>query len=228
LPQPLGVLGALADNTNPASLAARLRRQRTALMLSLLPPTGHQRIVDLGGEARFWTSYVTPEQLARLDIVCVNKDEQQGANGRPGISVVVGDARRLPQFGDNHFDLAVSNSVIEHVGDFEDQRAMAGEVRRLAPRYWVQTPNYWFPIEPHMLCPGFQYLPETAKRWLAPRWRLGWRDNRVPGLLEDTLAIRLLSARELKQLFPDAQIRRERVLGIAKSLIAVRGVCGKN
>jgi hypothetical protein len=84
---------------------------------------------------------------------------------------------------------------------------MAREVSRVASRFWVQTPNKWFPVEPHYMCPFYQYLPVSLRR-------------RFDGRRGDTLE--LLDARELQRLFPDAEIERERFFGLTKSLIAVR------
>ncbi len=70
------------------------------------------------------------------------------------------DGTQLP-FGDREFDIAFSNSVIEHVPP-ELQAAFAAEVSRVADRYFVQTPNRYFPIEPHYQLPLFQFLPRQA------------------------------------------------------------------
>ncbi len=48
------------------------------------------------------------------------------------------------------------------------------------------------------------------------RFTLGWQ---AKGEWEE---ITLLAARDLRRLFPDAEIHREKVLGLTKSLIAVR------
>jgi len=64
-----------------------------------------------------------------------------------GIANVVGDGRYLP-FRDGSFDIVFSNSVIEHISSPEDQQRFADEVRRTGRAYWVQTPDYRFPIEP--------------------------------------------------------------------------------
>ena len=126
----------------------------------------------------------------------------------PGSRFVRGDARALP-FDDDAFAIAYSNSLVEHLHP-GDRARFASEVRRVADRYWVQTPNRWFPVEPHVLLPGFQFLPEGAKRRL---WGLGMpRGEYEP--------IELLTARELRELFPDAVILRERFAGLTKSLIA--------
>ena len=71
----------------------------------------------------------------------------------------VGDAVDMPGISDGAFDVVFSNSVIEHVETYENQRRMAAEIRRVGRRYFVQTPNRHFPLEPHFLVPGFQLLP---------------------------------------------------------------------
>lgn len=118
---------------------------------------------------------------------------------------IVGDATALDH-PDRSFDLAFSNSVIEHLFTWENQQRMADEVRRVARAYWVQTPNYWFPVEPHYLIPGWQWLP------------LGARERMLRGARE----IRLLRRGELARLFPDASLLPERVGGLVKSWTATR------
>ena len=36
-------------------------------------------------------------------------------------------------------------------------------MRELAQLHWVQTPYRYFPVEPHFLFPGFQFLPLTVR-----------------------------------------------------------------
>jgi hypothetical protein len=108
-----------------------------------------------------------------------------------------------------------SSSTIEHVPK-ELQETFASEIWRVGRRYFVQTPNRYFPIEPHYQFPLFQFLPHRVQRVLNRRFTLGWQPK---GSWEE---INLLSSRQLKRLFPDAEIHRERVLGLTKSLMAVR------
>jgi hypothetical protein len=88
----------------------------------------------------------------------------------------------------------------------------------------VQTPNRYFPIEPHFLFPGFQFLPERAKVFMLKRFRLGWfprakTDEEALGYARE---ITLLSRRQFSQLFPDGRIIDERFAGLVKSFTAVR------
>jgi hypothetical protein len=101
---------------------------------------------------------------------------------------------------------------------------MAAEIRRLAPHYYVQTPNFGFPIEPHFRMPFFHWLPETMRASMLLRWRkIGFRRaetlERAMALVQE---IHLLTGRHMAHLFPDAKIRRERVGPFVKSLIAIR------
>jgi hypothetical protein len=136
---------------------------------------------------------------------------------------IKGDGRSL-EFDDNSFEIAYSNSVIEHVGCYEDQSAFAKEISRVGCRYYVQTPNRWFFVEPHLLTVFITYLPRSVLRKLVRYfsiWGLIMKptQKQVDDFLE---GIRLLDYREMRKLFPDAEILREKFLGMTKSLIAVR------
>src|SRR2546423_879242 len=104
--------------------------------------------------------------------------------------------------------MAYWTSVIEHVPP-SDRGQVAGEIRRVSGRYFVQTPNRWFPIEPHVLLPLFHLLPLRARR---PLWRLGVSKDPF----ED---VRLLGPRQLRKLFPDGVLVRERLGPLTKSLV---------
>jgi ubiquinone/menaquinone biosynthesis C-methylase UbiE len=97
------------------------------------------------------------------DVTIVNLDCRWSNSGN--IRYVRCDGTMLP-FSDGSFDLCYSNSVIEHVGDFDKMRLLASEIRRVAPSYFVQTPNRHFFIEPHFICPFIHWLPRRIYRRL--------------------------------------------------------------
>jgi hypothetical protein len=181
-------------------LAQRSRRRRLRLYREVLAPRAGEAILDVGCGEHGLAAFETGFEITGLDAV--------DRPGYPGARFVRGDARALP-FSDGEFAIAFSNSLVEHI-EPADRRRFADEIRRVGGRYWVQTPNRWFPIEPHVLLPGFQFLPQGAQRRL---WRLG-----VLGTPYEP--IHLLDAAELRGLFPDAVILRERFAGLTKSLIA--------
>jgi hypothetical protein len=184
------------------------RRQRMRLLERAL--SLHQRswVLDVGGTPYNW-------QHARVGprVTILNLD---GGD-------VIGDGRRLP-FRDRSFDVVFSNSTIEHVGDERDQSTFATEITRVGDRYFVQTPNRWFPIEPHLLTPLVHFLPMAARTRVARNFTLrGWLERPSP---EDAAArvasVRLLGPRDMRRLFPDAHLHKERWLGVCKSLVAIR------
>jgi hypothetical protein len=136
---------------------------------------------------------------------------------------VIGSGTALP-VRPGAFDIAFSNSVIEHVGSFEDQRRFAEQVRQAARSLWIQTPARSFPVEVHLLTPLIHYLPRRLQAPLVRNFTVwGWLSRPAPEVARSFVErTRLLSFREMQRLFPDCEIRRERFLGLTKAFVAVR------
>jgi len=217
------VIKGLADNSSGTSLATRMRRARFALFLSLLERLeGHLEILDIGGTQGFW-NLMTGGDPGDVRVTLLNIEHQPVSSAQ--FISAVGDARALPQYGNDSFDVVFSNSVIEHVGAYDDQRRMANEVMRVGKRYFVQTPNKRFPLEPHFLFPFFQYLPAAVRAQLVHRFDIGWY-KRIPSLAkarEEVDSIQLLTRRRFAELFPGAAIYEEKMFGLTKSFVAFRG-----
>ncbi|MBV9512070.1 MAG: class I SAM-dependent methyltransferase [Caulobacteraceae bacterium] len=208
-------------------LIAAARRRRAARLQDLIErlaaAKGGCRIIDLGGEPGYWKDFDL-ERLRALNvsIAIVNLAPQTVAD--PMFSFLQGDACSVAQFEDASFDLAHSNSVIEHVGEWDAMRAFAGEVRRLAPSYYVQTPYFWFPIEPHFMTPLFHWLPEPTRVQALLKRGFGHhaRERTVDAAIRTIRSARLLDRAQFAALFPDARYEHERAFGLVKSLIGVR------
>jgi len=105
-------------------------------------------IIDVGGNMYFWNVARSLGLVVPRRIVVVNLDTKEPRGDPTGALLVHGDACDLRDFKSGQFDLAFSNSVIEHVGDWGAQQRMARELRRVAKTYWIQTPDPRFLIEP--------------------------------------------------------------------------------
>lgn len=222
-PTPKRRFARIFDNTRNDSLATRMRRQRFAFFQKLLATLPRPlRILDVGGVGSFWerVGYV---DMPGVSVVLLNLTEVPTPG--PNFTAVAGDARAMTGFETGEFDVVFSNSVIEHLGTFANQRRMASEVCRVGKRIFIQTPNRRFPLEPHFLLPWFQYLPRPLQVALVQRADLGWYKRRPHYADAVTLVEehRLLSLRELRLLFPTARIYKERVVGLTKSFVAYEG-----
>lgn len=188
--------------------------QQFCLRFGITPETF---VLDLGGTPFNWS--LLPER-SKLVILNISPPLMQRESS---ITWIVADGRHLP-FKDGAFDIVYSNSVIEHLGSLENQRLFANEIRRVGHRYYVQTPNKWFPVEPHLITPFIHYLPKAMQKQLLRNFTI-WGLLTRPTIrqCDDFLReVRLLDKQELRDLFPNAEIWHERVFGITKSLIAVK------
>jgi hypothetical protein len=202
----------------PNSLGARMRARRWQLMAGSLPDLESMDVLDLGGRAETWRR--APARPRSVTVVNLEPSDRQDEDW---IRHVHGDACDPGLLDGEKFDFVYSNSLLEHVGGFARRVALAENINRLGTRHWVQTPYRYFPIEPHWLCPGMQFLPLSARITLARHWPL---DHTRPATTEEAaesvLWVELIGAREMRTLFPQSRVIFERVAGVPKSLIAQR------
>jgi hypothetical protein len=217
-------------DTEGASASTWARRRRHEKLLAEFPDLARMHVLDLGGEAHTWLdSTATPAEVVMLNIPWKAKQQEEQLAGRPEaawLKPMAGDACDPPaELRERRFDLVYSNSVIEHLGGHQRRRLFAYYAQTLGDHHWIQTPNRYFPIEPHWVCPGLQFLPPRGRAAVARVWPLGAFTSRRESLrqrLGDALDVELLSASEMRYYFEGSRIVRERVAGLAKSLIAVR------
>ena len=197
-------------------LQVLFRGHRMRRFVDLFDVRDGTRVIDVGGRKCNWTLIDK-----KPDITITNIEFDSYEDGR--FHYVRTDGDRLP-YPDNSFEVCYSNSVIEHVGDGRARAAFAAEIRRVAPHYYVQTPNKWFFSDPHTVGAFVHWLPKRWQRRLI-RWCTPWglidrpSQEKIDALLAE---IELLTVPEMRRLFPDATILKERFFGLTKSIIAVR------
>lgn len=207
------------SSDRPQSWGNRFRNKRFEFLrdkLDTLPKP--VRILDIGGLESFWTNRGYGDN-PNYQITILNLDARK--TSFPNINSIVGDARNLTAIADNEFDVAFSNSVIEHLYTFENQKLMAGEMQRVGKLHFVQTPNKYFPVEPHYVLPFFDFLPASVKYKVLTKTKLSrlkkWSHEDARQYVDE---IRLISYREFKSLFPRSKMYKEMFMGLVKSFTA--------
>jgi len=199
------------------------RVKRIQLFKSKIGPRISDRMLDIGGYPASWT--VHEPMVASIDSLNIHEvswDPGQAPDHH--ISILTGNGCDLGM-PDDSYDIAFSNSVIEHVGAWEDQVAFAKEVRRVGKALWVQTPARECPIEPHYLALFVHWLPRGVQRRILRYFTIwGWvgrpSQKEIDEMVDTT---RLITKKEMRVLFPDCDIYTERLLGIfPKSYVAYR------
>lgn len=203
----------------PSSVGAKRRARRAAWLSDTFPDLAEMNVLDLGGRVESWAT--VPVRPAHVHVVNLEPLPTELPDWAEADHA---DACELPRrILGRRYDLVFSNSVLEHVGGYERRRRMAEAIRELAPAYWVQTPYRYFPVEPHWVAPAMQFLPVPARVVVARRWPLAYTPGKsYEAAMRQVLTTELIGRAELRHLFPDAGIRNERLLGLTKSLIAIR------
>ena len=213
---------------DPHSIRYRLRSRRFAkvaqMVEELASSAGTVRILDLGGTRRYWEILGEPIEKFSHHVTILNRERVSTAGPADDrFTIVAGDACDV-HFSDNSFDLIHSNSLIEHVGDWGRMVAAGEEIRRLAPSYYVQVPYFWLPYEPHFQTLFFHWLPEQVRARLLMRFALGHYEkcSTMTQAMNFVQSARLLDKAQIAELLPDAETTFEKVLGVPKSIIAIR------
>ena len=195
------------------------RTKRMKNFVKVFQPREETEILDVGGTPYNWTIIDIKSKITLLNVSIPVEYNSLLDN----FIFIKGDGTNM-KYKDKEFDICFSNSVIEHLGTFKKQISFAREVRRVGRKIWVQTPARSFFFEPHWLGPFIHYFPVRVQRKLARYFTIrGWLMRPDQEYIDNFLSeLRLLTYKEMKQLFPDCEIRVERFLGMAKAYIAVR------
>lgn len=212
----------MASSDQPDSLGYNLRHKRFQIFEDLINknfPAGMTvHILDVGGTAYFWEDKNILLE-GRVKVTLLNLEAE--SNLPYGIKSIAGDATDLSQFEDAHFDLVFSNSVIEHLYTWKNQKQMAKECMRVGKKYFIQTPNKHFPVEAHYAIPLIQYAPKKLTYMVLTKTKISrlrkWSERDAQQYLDE---IRLINEKEMKKLFPNASIYKEKWLGMTKSFTA--------
>jgi hypothetical protein len=196
-------------------LQPAVRGRRMARFEEIFAPAPGTRVIDLGGTSEIWNLVKTPLDITIVNLPSVNL--KKSVKSHHQMTLVEGDATQLRDYTDNSFDIVFSNSVIEHVGGEANERKFAGEARRLAPSYFVQTPSVYFPIEAHTGIPFWWAIPRFVRARLNKRW-----EKILPDWNKMVVGTTVISRRQFQRYFPDGTMRTERVMGIPKSYYVYR------
>src|SRR3546814_49912 len=122
----------------------------------------------MGGTPEYWERVgLDFLRASNAHVTITNLHETELARGRRNVDLfdfAVGNACDLHQVPDRSFNIAHSNSVIEHVITWDNMKNFARETRRVAAWHYVQTPYFWFPVDPHFYkLPFYHWLPRPLR-----------------------------------------------------------------
>ncbi|WP_316862931.1 class I SAM-dependent methyltransferase [uncultured Cohaesibacter sp.] len=191
---------------------------------------GNAVILDVGGLLQYWM--MLEKNLAEKCHLIILSDEPQEstfsdlADQFPGsVEFRHGDACDLSEYKDDEFDLVHSNSVVEHVGNYERKVQFSKETQRVGRYYYVQTPNLWFPVDPHYMLPIVHWLPAPYRFKRLTYKGLGPGNPPMHDYAKAAVYIEhtdLLDWEFFKHLFPDCEKHVEKVGPFKKSFIGIR------
>jgi SAM-dependent methyltransferase len=197
------------------------------------------KILDFGGgDGSYIGSILNNKYFHNITVVDINKRKLGIARKKGFNTKLLKENGKIP-FGDDYFDIAFCNSVIEHTTipkreiwsykkneefrkrSLKHQKEIADEIKRVSKGYFLQTPNKNFPIESHTYLPLIQFLPRKAIIILIKILNRVWVKKTSPDW-------NLLTFRDVGALFPDAFLYKEKIVGLTKSFIIIKNNKHKN
>lgn len=211
------------------SMGSKFRAKRIGPLLEMIEAVyikyGYVKVIDIGGTELYW-NIVSRQYLNNFNvsITIVNLPGTLIREDHGLFLFVEADGCDLKDFGDESFHIAHSNSVLEHVGGWDRMVQFSKELSRVSKAYFVQTPNYWFPIEPHFMIPFFHWLPISIRIWMVSHFQMGHCKKAIStdDAGQIVASACLINRQIFQKLFKDAQILTERFFWLPKSFIAVK------
>ena len=215
----------LVNHHKKNSFVNQFRQKRFELLkngIEKLIQKDHFKILDIGGDIQYWKNIGWQHPACKIHLLNLYESKVP-ENETHQFSSSVGNGLSL-EYKKGEVDLIFSNSVIEHVGSYENQQIFAGEVKRVSDKYIVQTPSIWFPLEPHSLIPLFQFLPHPIRALLIMTFNINYfpKAKTYKAAIIVSHSTLMFTHKRFKQLFPEAEIQVERFLGIPKSYTAIK------
>lgn len=183
------------------NLMKRSREKKYNQLLSLAKLSENSSILDVGVADReyspvdnyFEKKYPYPSHITALSIYPLKEFSKR----YPEIKAVTYNGGEFP-FQDKKFSLVISNAVIEHVGDFQQQLFFINEMSRVGEQLFFTTPAKEFPIEMHTGYPFIHWLSDATFDNIVKRIGKAWASGNYMNLLTKKKLEQLLTASDVR------------------------------
>lgn len=145
-----------------ASLDRGTRIPKALKIINMIGPEcfhAAHRLLEIGCGAGVITGIFAQRGGPGLEVHAVDVVDERIETDGYSFRQVEGTSLPYP---DKHFDIVISNHVIEHVGDESEQRWHLREIRRVLTDggiAYLAVPNRWRLVEPHFHLPLLSWLP---------------------------------------------------------------------
>ncbi len=212
----------IANKKSSESYVTRLRKKRFQLFKNLVLSIGNEstKILDIGGTIEYWKQvYDIKNNPLNLKITLLNL-EFESKDNNDIFDYVTENAKEL-SFENHSFDIVFSNSMIEHLGGLEQQLLAVNEMKRVAKYIYMQTPNIFFPIEPHFQILFIHWFLIAIRLRMLAFFQKTTVNKEYNSFVNNP--INLLSKSDLDFFFDDDNynIYKEKTFGLTKSFVVV-------
>lgn len=210
-------------------------KEKFDFFLKNMDLSNNQTILDMGGgDGSYMDRFKAFLNNYKVIIADIDKKALQVAEEKGYFTSQIDAASNKLPFNDQEIDCVFCNSVIEHITipkdqlwsdrsssdsfsdeAFEIQKKFATELRRVAKKYYVQTPHKAFPVEAHTWFPFVGYLKRKNQLRVIKQLNKFWVKKTAPDW-------NLLDEHDMQKMFPDAEIIVWKKYGFKKEIIALK------